>query len=337
MLTTGRPIRGLSSQTIEHVVIIVKENHTFDNYFGTYPNANGMKMPRSPNPPPHDHPHSHGAWLTRVTTAVRQQFVEADIPAYFAYARQFTLCDNYFTDVAGPSTPNHLMLIAADSPFIDNPKPSDPARLSSSLPTSLEKKGLTWSNYGGYAFQYLTGISGKRQLASDQFAKDAVKGSLPKVSWVYTSSQFDEHPPHGQGGTAGNVTVGMQWTVDQVNAIVKGGLWAKSVIFITWDDWGGWWDHVDPPNVEIWNHAGPQPGYQGTQFRYGSRVGCLVLSPYAKKNYISKTFHSHISLVKFCESLFSLPPLNQRDSKSDDMSDCFDFTQGPAQPPPAKP
>src|SRR5712692_1468803 len=90
MLTTGRPIRGLSSQTIEHVVTIVKENHTFDNYFGTYPNANGMKMPRSPNPPQHDHPHIHGAWLTRVTTAVRQQFVEADIPAYFAYARQFT-------------------------------------------------------------------------------------------------------------------------------------------------------------------------------------------------------------------------------------------------------
>ncbi len=338
MSTTGRPVRGLSGQTVEHVVIIVKENHTFDHYFGTYPNANGMKMARSPNPPRHDPDHRHIAWLTRMNTAVRQQFVEADIPVYFAYARQFALCDNYFTEVAGPSTPNHLMLIAADSPFIDNPKPGDQSRLSSSLPTRLEKQGLTGGNYGGYAFQYLSGIGGKRQLTSDQFVKDAVQGNLPKVSWVFAARQFDEHAPDGPlVGTMGNVTVGMQWTVDQVNAIVKGGLWAKSVIFITWDDWGGWWDHVVPPNVETWNRWDPQPDYQGTQFRYGSRVGCLVLSPYAKKNYISKTLHSHVSLVRFCESLFSLPPLNQRDSKSDDMSDCFYFTQSPAQPPPATP
>src|SRR6266571_5074403 len=106
---------------IEHVVIIVKENHGFDNYFGTFPGANGAKLPRSPNPPPRDPNHRHDAWLTRKTTAVGEQFVERDIPAYFAYARQFTLCDNYFTDVAGPSTPNHIMLITADSPIIVNP------------------------------------------------------------------------------------------------------------------------------------------------------------------------------------------------------------------------
>src|SRR5437773_5151391 len=106
---------------IEHVVLIIKENHCFDNYFGTFPGANGMTMPESPNPPPQDPNHRHAAWLTRGTTAPRQQFKEKDIPAYFAYARQFALCDNYFTDVAGPSTPNHLMLIGGDSPIIDNP------------------------------------------------------------------------------------------------------------------------------------------------------------------------------------------------------------------------
>jgi len=335
-LKQGPSVRPASGK-IQHVIIIVKENHTFDNYFGTYPGADGMQMPRSPNPPPHDPDHRHSAWLTRKTTAVRQQFIEADIPAYFAYARRFTLCDKFFTEVAGPSTPNHLMLIAADSPFIDNPKPGDPSRLSASLPVSLEKKGFAWSNYGGYAFQYLNGIKGKRQLPSTQFKTDATQGKLPKVSWVYTSSQFDEHPPHARSGTAGNVTVGMQWTVDQVNAIVKGGLWPNSVIFITWDDWGGWWDHVDPPNVETWNRPTPLPSYNKTQFRYGSRVGCLVLSPYAKTNYISKQFHSHISLVKFCETLLGLAPLNARDQKSDDMSDCFDFNQQPAPPPPTKP
>jgi len=249
------PSLGPASGKIQHVIIIVKENHTFDNYFGTYPGADGMQMHRSPDPPPRDADHRHSARLTIKTTSVRQQFIEADIPAYFAYARQFTLCDKYFTDVAGPSTPNHLMLIAADSPFIDNPKPGDPSRLSTSLPVNIEKKGFTWSNYGGYAFKYLKGIKGTRPLPTSQFKADASQGRLPKVSWVYTYSQFDEDPPHASSsGTAGNVTVGMQWTVDQVNAIVKGGLWPKSTIFITWNDGGGWWDHVDLPDLEIWNH-----------------------------------------------------------------------------------
>src|SRR5215470_16180064 len=75
-----------SGRPVEHVVLLIKENHCFDNYFGTFPGANGMTMPRSPNPPPKDPDHRHNAWLTRETTAVRQQFVAHDIPAYFAYA-----------------------------------------------------------------------------------------------------------------------------------------------------------------------------------------------------------------------------------------------------------
>lgn len=205
---SGRAPTSLSSKQIRHVVIILKENHTFDNYFGTFPGVNGMSMPRSPNPPPRDPDHRHSAWLTRKTTAVKQQFVEADIPSYFAYARLYTLSDNYFTEVAGPSTPNHLMLITADSPFIDNLAPGDSARLSSSLPSNLEKIGLSWGNYGGYAFEYLSGLSGKRNLSSDQFMVDAIAGKLPNVSWVYAPSQYDEHPLDPGKGSMGNVTVG---------------------------------------------------------------------------------------------------------------------------------
>lgn len=322
----------LGSGKIDRVVIIFKENHTFDNYFGTFPGTDGMIMPRSPNPPPRDPDHRHSAWLTRQTTAVRQQFVEADIPSYFAYARKFTLCSQYFTDVAGPSTPNHLMVLAADSPFIDNPQPGDPSRIASSLPLLLDRANLSWGNYGGYAFQYLSNIGSRNKYNSDQFAKDASMGKLPSVSWVYATSQYDEHPPDPGKGPMGNVTTGMQWTVDQVNAIVKGGLWPTTAIFITWDDWGGWYDHVNPPNLETWKLSTSQASYKGTQFRYGSRVPCLVLGPYARTGYISKQLHSHVSLVKFCESLFGLPAMNQRDAQADDMSDCFDFTGAPAQP-----
>ena len=226
MVTVKQPASGLGSGKIAHVVIIVKENHCFDNYFGTFPRADGMTMPRSTNPPPRDPDHRHSAWLTRQTTSVRQQFVESDIPAYFAYARKFVICDQYFTEVAGPSTPNHLMLIAADSPFIDNPRPGDTSKISSSLPQTLEAHNLTWRNYGGYAFQYIAGVGGRNKFTSDQFAIDASAGKLPNVSWVLAPGQFDEHPPDPGRGSMGNVTTGMQWTVDQVNAIVKGALWA---------------------------------------------------------------------------------------------------------------
>jgi phospholipase C len=260
---------------------------------------------------------------------VRAQFVEADIPAYFAYARQFTLCDNYYTEVAGPSTPNHLMLVAAASPVIDNPPRAAGTRYPlASLPTALERAHLTWRNYGGYAFDLIQELAGRPTTPSDQFARDAAAGNLPAVSWVYAPHDASEHPPGASDAghpLVGNVTHGMQWTVAQVNAVVQGGLWPSTAIFITWDDWGGWYDHVTPPNVEAWN--------DGTQFRYGSRVGCLVLGGHARQRYVSRVLHSHVSLVRFCETTFGLPPLGPRDKTADDMSDCFAFTQPPGPPP----
>lgn len=314
-----------TTKPIQHVVIIVKENHGFDNYFGKFPGADGdATLSPAPDPPTFDPPHDHQTWLQRATVAVRKQYASKNIPAYFAYAQQFTLCDRFFTEVAGPSTPNHLMLIAAASPIINNPHYRDPVNMQPpfnlpSLPTNLEKAKREWRNYGGYAFNMITALRGhKWNVSSDQFVKDASAGKLPTVSWLYAPSQFSEHPK-------GVVADGMAWTVAQVNALVKGGLWATSVIFITWDDWGGWYDHVPPPNVEKWSDK--------TQFRYGSRVGCIVLSPYSKRGYISKIQHSHVSLVKFCETTFGLPTINARDRAADDMADCFDFNQPPSPPP----
>ena len=115
-------------------------------------------MVHAPDPPTHDPDHRHSAWLTR-----------------------FMLCDNYFTDVAGPSTPNHLMVIAAASPVIDNPT-GNPVFDLPSLPASLDAAGLSWGNYGGYAFDLIKALRGRSKLASAQFAKDAAAGKLPTVS-----------------------------------------------------------------------------------------------------------------------------------------------------------
>jgi phospholipase C len=323
---------------IKHVVIIVKENHTFDNYFGRFAGANGKNdLANAANPPPNDPDHKHQTWMVRANNhQFDVQYSERDIPSYFAYARQFALCNNYFSEVAGPSTPNHLMLICADAPIINNPAhhyrptPADSYNLSS-LPRRLEQAHLTWGNYGGYAFHYI------KELAShagnhtpDLFVHHAAAGQLPTVSWVYAEGR----PPASEHPTQ-NITDGMHWTVEQIKAIVAGGLWASAAIFITWDDWGGWFDHVLPPVVEKWDSSRAQrpadafPEFNGQPFRYGSRVPCLVLSPYAKAGHISHQLNSHVSLLKFCADNFRLQPLNQRDGNSNGMSDCFDFNQRP--------
>jgi phospholipase C len=326
---------------IEHVVIIVKENHAFDNYFGSFPNANGERLNQAQNPPPDDPFHDHRTWMRRASDPrYHVQYTQNDIPRYFDYAKKYTLCDNYFTEVGGPSTPNHLMLICADAPIINNPahhynpKPGQAYQLNS-LPEQLDNKGLTWGNYGGYAFHFINKLAGHAgNHTRDLFLHDASGGRLPSVSWVYGDGRPDlsEHPKQ-------NVTDGMNLTVDLVDAVVKGGLWDKIAIFITWDDWGGWYDHVDPPVVEKWDSARAQrpadafPEFNGDPFRYGSRVGCLVLSPYAKAGHVSHQLNSHVSLVRFCQKTFNLPPLNDRDGKSNGMSDCFDFNQRPLAPP----
>jgi phospholipase C len=323
-----------ASTPIKHVVIIIKENHSFDNYFGTFPGAEGVQLAHAPNPPKSDHPHDHLTWENRNHNPVKQQYLESDIPAYFAYARQYTLCDHYFTAVAGPSTPNHLALVTADSVLINNPKSSAKEQYTlSNLPDLLVKHNLTWTNYGHYIFQYIVGLANSPfNLTSADFATQARAGKLPAVSWVYTETD-DEHPPK-------NITPGVQWTVDQIQAVVDGGLWGSTAIFVTWDDWGGWYDHVTPPNVRTWEPSIAQypaeahPEFAGQQFFYGSRVPCLVISPFAKQGFISKAQHSHISLVKFCETNFGLPPLNANDGSANesDMMDCFDFNN--SLPPP---
>lgn len=344
-----------AASPIQHVVIIVKENHTFDNYFGTFPGANGVSTLEHAPDPIHDPKHNHLAWLHRKLPggAVQMQYVRDDIPAYWAYAQQFALCDNYFTDVASQSEPNHLMLICANSPLIDNFHSSHPGEHGEpvppfdmpSLPAALDAAGRDWRNYSDpneSYFDHIAYTAGRpSNVRAAQFDADVDAGFLPAVCWLYAPGGFSEHPPFmgTHGAPAGPVVgPGMQWTVDRVNKVAASPLWASTAIFITWDDWGGWYDHVDPQNVAQWPDDGTE--YGGTQFRYGNRVPCLVLSPYVTRG-ICSTFQSHVSIVKFCLRNFGLPPLGALDAApgdlSGDMSDCFDFSQAPLDPPPPDP
>jgi phospholipase C len=135
---------------------------------------------------------------------------------------------------------------------------------------------------------------------------DIASGQLPQVTWVIPDGRASDHPLSNDGS-------GPSWVASIVNAIGNSPYWSNTAIFIAWDDWGGWYDHVAP---KIQN-----------SYEYGFRVPLIVVSPYAKRAYVSHVTHDFGSLLKFIETNFKLPSLGFADAPADDLSDCFDFTQ----------
>jgi len=155
---------------------------------------------------------------------------------------------------------------------------------------------------------------------------DAQSGQLPTVSWIVTPSRVSEHP-------AASVCVGENWTVQMLNSLMNGPDWSSSAVFLTWDDFGGFYDHVVPPKVD--------------QNGYGLRVPGLVISPYARKGYIDSQTLSFDAYLKFIEDDFlggrRLDP--KTDGRPDprptvretvpglgDLRNAFDFSQKPQSP-----
>lgn len=365
---------------IKHVVIIVKENRTFDNYFGTFPGAVGtttgvihtgqtVTLGHTPDRTPHDIDHSFQAAVKAINGGLMNQFdliaggnvngellaytqlTERDIPNYFAYARAFVLADAMFSSLTGPSFPNHLYTVGAQSGgAINNPRNSgnkwgcdadegadvqvmdeegvksfaSPCFDFETLADRLEAKRHSWRYYApqqgqpGYIWSALDAIAHIRLtelwtqhvVPDTQFEQDALNGDLPAVSWVVTGAG-SEHPPSSS-------CVGENWTVRQVNAIMRGPLWKSTAVFVTWDDFGGFYDHVPPPKVD--------------NFGFGPRVPLLIISPYVHPGFISHTVYEFSSLLRFVETRFRLAPLTARDSTANDLLDSFDFTQRPLDP-----
>jgi phospholipase C len=144
---------------------------------------------------------------------------------------------------------------------------------------------------------------------------DIANGKLASVSWVMPTALASDHAAMNDGS-------GPSWVASVVNAIGASPYWSNTAIFITWDDWGGWYDHVAPRVVDdgvSW----------GSAYVYGFRVPLIVVSPYAKAGYISHVTHDFGSILSFVEHTFDLPSLGYADAYADDLSDCFDFNQTP--------
>jgi len=152
-------------------------------------------------------------------------------------------------------------------------------------------------------------------LQNTQVLTDIQSGNLAAVSWVIPSGQASDHAGSNDGS-------GPSWVASVVNAIGNSQYWSDTAIFIAWDDWGGWYDHVAPKIINdgvSW----------GSGYAYGFRVPLIVVSPYAKAAYVSHVDHDFGSILKYIEENFGLGSMGYADASADDLSDCFDYNQTP--------
>jgi len=216
--------------------------------------------------------------------------------------------------------------------------PEYPCFEHQTLSDLLDAKGVTWRYYTPSAGsiwtapdaiqhvcqpQTISGVltctgpdwTGSVVIPEWQVLEDIGNGQLAQVSWVIPDGFHSDHALINDGS-------GPSWVASIVNAIGNSPYWANTAIIITWDDWGGWYDHVAPKVVDdgvSW----------GSGYVYGFRVPLIVVSPYAKAKYISHTTHDFGSILKFIETTYNLPSLGFADAYADDLSDCFSLTQSP--------
>jgi phospholipase C len=285
----------------------------------------------------------------------------SEVRPYFKLAEQYTFADRMFQTNQGASFPAHQFLIAgtsaptADSRLFDAENPKglahtfhdsgctaplaeyvemiDPAGQESSrqfpcfehltLMDLLDQQGLSWRYYtptAGVIWTAPNAIFHLRFgpdwsnviLQPSKVLSDIKDGQLSTVSWVMPKGQESDHPASNRG-------LGPSWVASIVNTIGASPYWNDTVIFILWDDWGGWYDHVPPPTVIKNRHT------WGSGYVYGFRVPLIIVSPFAKKGYVSHRTHDFGSILNFVEGVFGLPSLGYADAHADDFSDCFNF------------
>ena len=199
----------------------------------------------------------------------------------------------------------------------------------------LETAGVSWRYYApvkgerGYIWNAFDAVRQirfgplwqQRIVPVEAFDIDASGGRLPGVSWLIPDFEVSEHPTvNAFAGTTMNVSAcaGENWTVQHINAIMRGPDWPTTAIILTWDDFGGFYDHVPPPAVD--------------ELGYGPRVPLLVISPYAKEGVVSHTVYEFASVLQLIENRFRLKALTARDVEANSLLDLFDFSQTPAPP-----
>jgi phospholipase C len=357
---------------IEHFIVVMQQNHTFDNYFGTYPGANGLPdgvcIPISVSDPENkqcvtpyeitDHPisdlsHSETIFFDQYQNGKMTGFIEAltklnqdgqlsmgrftekDIPFYWNLADQYVLFDNYFSSAHTGSITNRMYWVSGKPGSEFNRIPEAGFGDIPTIFDRLQERGISWKFYiKDYnpdlnyrtakeldflppQVQWVPLLSFDRflddpELSSrivdlDEYYTDLENGTLPAVSYVLLLGAT-EHP-------ISDLSLGERATRTMLHTLMQSDSWENSAFFLTYDDWGGWYDHVPPPQVD--------------DRGYGFRVPALLVSPYARMGHIDHTLLDHTSILKFIEENWDIPSLATRDAKANNITSAFDFSMAP--------
>ena len=376
-----------SAYPIDHIVVLIQENRSFDNIFAGFPGADAptygyshtgkrIKLKRTTFVGP-DLQHGFVAALVDYNNAnmngfdlgnpsdptAAYAFIDRkDVAPYWTMAKTYVLADHMFPTEFGGSFAAHLNLVAgtdqlspttaeADNPSnipwgCDAPSGTTTALVNSNrqestgpfpcftqfttMADSLDSAGVSWKFYApqvvgcpqqcdpGFIWTVFDAISNVRYGSDWQrnvvypetsVLSDIQNGNLPSVSWVIPDYKDSDHPSQQ------NNDRGPSWVAAVVNAIGQSPYWNSTAIVVVWDDWGGWYDDVAPPQLD----------FEGLAIR----TPCLIISPYARAGYVSHTQYEPGSILKFTEEVFGLPSLNHTDARANPLDDSFDFTQNP--------
>jgi phospholipase C len=383
----GARSKGLGK--IQHVIIIVQENRSFDNLFQGFPGAdtqsygyasNGQKIQLQPTglETNWDIDHSsysyfdacdgqgsfpgtdckmdgfdkenNGCYRNCLSYPPYAYVPRAETKPYFTMGKQYVLADRMFaSNFDGSSFISHQYIIAAQAnSAVNYPTsvwgcdggPSDKIYTvtqqrgygpsigvcfdNQTLGDELDTAKISWRFYTAdlngdgnlwSAYQAINHIRNGPDWSTDvvspqtKFFQDVQNGALPAVSWVTPTCGNSDHAGCGSN-------TGPSWVTSLVNAVGQSQYWKSTAIFIMWDDYGGWYDHVPPPLED----------YDGL----GVRIPLLIVSPYAKKHYVSHVQYEHGSILRFIEDRWGLPQLAASDARATSpAADAFDFTKKP--------
>ncbi|HMD44688.1 MAG TPA: alkaline phosphatase family protein [Acidimicrobiales bacterium] len=356
---------------LEHVVVLMKENHSYDNYFGMLGRGDGFtlgadELPLNANPDRQGNPvrahhlslpinpplglgqtwnDSHRQWnggamdgfVTTTNSANPMGYLTGeDLPWYYGVARTFGIGDRYFSSCLAQTYPNRrfvqagtaagLISTTLPSPFVHPPA-------AGTIWDLLDAHGISWANY--YAEVPEVGLWPRNLLryrdhlhSMEDFFEDCQQGRLPAVSLLTTDFLLASE------GELQDDQIGEAYTARVVEAVMHGPQWSGAVVVVTWDEGGGFYDHVPPPPAPVPDDIAPDihvpPDEPGGYDRYGFRVPCLVLSPYSKPGHVSSVLYDHTSILATIEHKWNLPALTRRDAVAEPLLDFVDLTAAPA-------
>ncbi len=235
------------------------------------------------------------------------------IPYYSWLAKQFTFCDHHF-GLGTNSTPGHMLAVGGQTPTLRNP-PQNTAPVWD-LPTifkRVEHAGISWGAFTGsdrYPVKFYAELNDpasrahvytSKAPASDKFTEMAAKGTLPDFCFAWSPGGYDEHPPY-KTQDPHYLKKGHDLTWQRVDAVVKAGGWTNTIFILTWDDWGGYADHMATPNAETVVDALHPNGFQ---ILGGSRIPLIMFGGHVKQG-IEPNWHSHACIPKTVLDLFQL-------------------------------